>query len=545
MKLIIFAALAALCSAEKLDRTYLPPASAKTAGGSAGSLQAPLVSGDELPAGGFVNEAQGVVVDAAAAGTRASPGVEETGLGGSRESYGSTASKVGDAAFRESAFSQIPNTFARIAPIPEHDTPIGPVFEGQVFKSKTLLPQASKDYNSNTLSYQNNVESHKYNYGFQTDNGIAVGEKGVAHDGIHAQGGYSYKGNDGQDYKVTYTADKGGYQPQGSHLPTPPPIPDDIIKSIEENAKEEAAGHYDDGSYDSQKYNAEGDYADSVKHDDKLSLFEKRPGSQASGVVINQNSQAGSAFPGFGSVSTDKPLAFSTYKPVYGSSQSGQSHGFGSFGSSSFGQSGQGVHTPSKTQFGQSSFGSQQTQFGSQFAQGSKPGFGFQTVKPQFGLNQPSQDSGILPSTPSSFTQFGSQSGQQSAQGLDIQQNKPLEGVFSKPGTNNFGSLTSNLGQTGSSNVAEKEYSPSVSNDSPVQGVDYQKPQIGIDSTPAFVSGVKPVGFVSQPQGSSATASASVTGFQTSLSGLSPQVLGGLQGPSKSQQGHKHLLTTH
>ncbi|XP_037295304.1 nuclear pore complex protein DDB_G0274915-like, partial [Manduca sexta] len=163
--------------------------------------------------------------------------------------------------------------------------------------------------------------------------------------------------------------------------------------------------------------------------------------------------------------------------------------------------------------------------------------FGFQTVKPQFALNQPSQDSSILPSTASSFTQFGSQSGQQSVQGLDIQQNKPLEGVFSKPGTNNFGSLTSNLGQTGSSNVAEKEYSPSVSNDSPAQSVDYQKPQIGIDSTPAFVSGVKPVGFVSQSQGSSATASASVTGSQTSLSGLSPQVLGGLQGPSKSQQG--------
>ena len=38
-----------------------------------------------------------------------------------------------------------------------------------------------------------------------------------------AQGQYSYLGNDGNTYTVTYTADANGYQPQGAHLPTPVP----------------------------------------------------------------------------------------------------------------------------------------------------------------------------------------------------------------------------------------------------------------------------------------------------------------------------------
>lgn len=55
-------------------------------------------------------------------------------------------------------------------------------------------------------------------------------------------GSYSYTAPDGQKITVTYTADENGFVPQGDHLPTPPPIPDAILKSIEQNAAEEAAG---------------------------------------------------------------------------------------------------------------------------------------------------------------------------------------------------------------------------------------------------------------------------------------------------------------
>lgn len=182
-----------------------------------------------LPTGSYTNDAQGVVVDAVNPGTRTS-GAESTGLGGPRTSYGSTDSKVGDAAFFDSGNSRGPNGL----------TP--------GFKSLIKPDEYNDDKTkANTLKFANDVGLENYSYEFQTDNGISVGENGVAANGVQAQGGYSYKGDDGKTYSVTYTADEGGYRPQGHHLPTPPPIPDEILKSLEQNAKEEAAGLVDDG----------------------------------------------------------------------------------------------------------------------------------------------------------------------------------------------------------------------------------------------------------------------------------------------------------
>lgn len=54
-------------------------------------------------------------------------------------------------------------------------------------------------------------------------------------------GSFSYPGEDGNLITVTYTADENGFVPKGNHLPTPPPIPAEILQSLEQNAAEEAA----------------------------------------------------------------------------------------------------------------------------------------------------------------------------------------------------------------------------------------------------------------------------------------------------------------
>ncbi|KOB58180.1 Cuticular protein RR-1 motif 19, partial [Operophtera brumata] len=76
---------------------------------------------------------------------------------------------------------------------------------------------------------------------------IHAEETGVENNGIQAQGGYSYTGDDGQVYSVRYTADANGFQATGAHLPTPPPVPEAIARALQENARDEAAGIFDDG----------------------------------------------------------------------------------------------------------------------------------------------------------------------------------------------------------------------------------------------------------------------------------------------------------
>ncbi|KAJ1529799.1 hypothetical protein ONE63_006544 [Megalurothrips usitatus] len=83
--------------------------------------------------------------------------------------------------------------------------------------------------------------SGPYRLAYSTENGIQASEEGHLIAGaeggvIAAQGSYSYTGPDGVQYTVNYIADDNGFRAEGEHLPTPPPIPAEILKSLEENA---------------------------------------------------------------------------------------------------------------------------------------------------------------------------------------------------------------------------------------------------------------------------------------------------------------------
>ncbi|KAG6455969.1 hypothetical protein O3G_MSEX009493 [Manduca sexta] len=194
MKLFILLAAVAVCNAAKLDKTYLPP-NAQSSGGSGGILQAPVVGAR-----------QGL-----------NPfGANPFGLAGN-----------GAPSYSQSAYE---------------------------VSSRAERPRAALERNAAILRQDNSNDGERYSYAYETENGIYAEENGVATNGVEAQGGFAYTGDDGQLYSIKYTADQNGFVPQGDHLPTPPPVPEEILRALEQNARDEAAGIYDDGSYSAAKY---------------------------------------------------------------------------------------------------------------------------------------------------------------------------------------------------------------------------------------------------------------------------------------------------
>lgn len=76
---------------------------------------------------------------------------------------------------------------------------------------------------------------------FETSNGISHQESGQPKQvdnetPVVSQGSDSYTAPDGQQVSITYIADENGFQVQGSHIPTAPPIPPEIQRALEWNA---------------------------------------------------------------------------------------------------------------------------------------------------------------------------------------------------------------------------------------------------------------------------------------------------------------------
>jgi len=77
-----------------------------------------------------------------------------------------------------------------------------------------------------------------YSYSYETANGIQAQEEGhlknvgTDQEALEAQGSFTYTDNDGQVYQITYVANENGFQPEGAHLPTAPPVPPMIERAL-------------------------------------------------------------------------------------------------------------------------------------------------------------------------------------------------------------------------------------------------------------------------------------------------------------------------
>ncbi|EFX66318.1 hypothetical protein DAPPUDRAFT_219079 [Daphnia pulex] len=95
------------------------------------------------------------------------------------------------------------------------------------------------------------VENGTHKNSFETGHGIVVEESGSQkqvgilpeESGAISSGSYSYTNPDGSVITVTWVADENGFKASGDHLPTPPPMPEHVIKMLAdiEAARLEAA----------------------------------------------------------------------------------------------------------------------------------------------------------------------------------------------------------------------------------------------------------------------------------------------------------------
>lgn len=78
-----------------------------------------------------------------------------------------------------------------------------------------------------------------FQYSYETGNGIvadangAVRNIGAEEPAIQVQGQFSYPSEEGGSIQLTYVANENGFQPEGKHLPTSPPIPADIQRALD------------------------------------------------------------------------------------------------------------------------------------------------------------------------------------------------------------------------------------------------------------------------------------------------------------------------
>ncbi|KAG5873320.1 hypothetical protein JTB14_037118 [Gonioctena quinquepunctata] len=92
-------------------------------------------------------------------------------------------------------------------------------------------------------SFDRNHDGYRYSY--ETENGILVHETGYIkhkgdkeHETLVQQGTITYHDEHGHPITLTYIADEHGFQPQGDHLPTPPPLPEANQRALGEQNHE-------------------------------------------------------------------------------------------------------------------------------------------------------------------------------------------------------------------------------------------------------------------------------------------------------------------
>ncbi|KAH8285293.1 hypothetical protein KR054_007398, partial [Drosophila jambulina] len=92
------------------------------------------------------------------------------------------------------------------------------------------VSRSHDDVHAEVLHRSEDVRHDGFDSNLQTSNGIDQSASGDVHGNIH--GSFSWISPEGEHVDIKYVADENGYQPSGSWVPTPPPIPEAIVRAI-------------------------------------------------------------------------------------------------------------------------------------------------------------------------------------------------------------------------------------------------------------------------------------------------------------------------
>ncbi|KAH8401371.1 hypothetical protein KR009_004952, partial [Drosophila setifemur] len=88
----------------------------------------------------------------------------------------------------------------------------------------------SDDVHAEVISRSDDVRADGFDASLQTSNNIQQAASGDVHGNIH--GNFGWISPEGEHVDIKYVADENGYQPSGSWIPTPPPIPEAIVRAL-------------------------------------------------------------------------------------------------------------------------------------------------------------------------------------------------------------------------------------------------------------------------------------------------------------------------
>ncbi|XP_013109118.1 cuticular protein 47Eg-like [Stomoxys calcitrans] len=99
-----------------------------------------------------------------------------------------------------------------------------------------VLAIAAANENANVLRNDAEVNVENFKYALELDNSVNTQQEGSLNgENWVVKGSYKFTSPEGEEVSVQYTADENGYHVDAAKpvLPTPPPIPAYILKSIE------------------------------------------------------------------------------------------------------------------------------------------------------------------------------------------------------------------------------------------------------------------------------------------------------------------------